>query len=191
MKRRSRPSCDDVLDAFAVEPEIGRATLERYLREFPEYAADIVDLAVELMREAAINDQPLSQREQNLIAAAWGMHAAAAPKSAANPFAKFKAVQLQELAQVLEVSQQVLTAFRERTILAASVPQRFLIRLASGLGTELKQLITYLEAPPSLRPSRSYKAETKPMTGKRVTFEQLLIDAGIPEDQRRRLMIDS
>ena len=79
MKRRSRPSCDDVLDAFAVEPEIGRATLERYLREFPEYAADIVDLAVELMREAAINDQPLSQREQNLIAAAWGMHAAAAP----------------------------------------------------------------------------------------------------------------
>ena len=40
-----KPSRQDVLDAFAVEPHTGRATLERYLRDYPELATELLDLS--------------------------------------------------------------------------------------------------------------------------------------------------
>ena len=46
----SAPSREDVLDAFAVEPNHERNTLERYLRDYPQYAAELVDLSRELSR---------------------------------------------------------------------------------------------------------------------------------------------
>jgi hypothetical protein len=48
-----RPSREAVLDAFAVESEPDRSTLERYLRLYPEYAAELVDLSRELSRETS------------------------------------------------------------------------------------------------------------------------------------------
>ena len=49
MKRGTRPSCDDVLEAFGCEPETGKATLEKYLRDFPEYAEAILDNTLSLV----------------------------------------------------------------------------------------------------------------------------------------------
>jgi len=45
-----RPSLESVLDAFAVESEPDRLTLERYLRLFPEYANELIELSCELSR---------------------------------------------------------------------------------------------------------------------------------------------
>jgi hypothetical protein len=39
------PSRESVLDAFAIESEPGRSTLERYLRLYPEYAGELIDLS--------------------------------------------------------------------------------------------------------------------------------------------------
>jgi hypothetical protein len=82
-----KPSREAVLDAFAVESEPGRSTLERYLRLYPEYAAELVDLSRELSREAGDDAEPLSAADEALIDAAWSQHAAAMPASAADPFA--------------------------------------------------------------------------------------------------------
>ena len=49
----TRPSRESVLDAFAVESEPGRSTLERYLRLYPEYAGELIDLSRELSREVS------------------------------------------------------------------------------------------------------------------------------------------
>jgi hypothetical protein len=36
--------------------------------------------------------------------------------------------------------------------------------------------------------ARSYKADSKPVVGEQVTFEQVLIDAGVPAERRARLL---
>ena len=48
MPADSRPSREDVLYAFAVEPTSGRETLERYLRDYPEYTTELIDLSYDL-----------------------------------------------------------------------------------------------------------------------------------------------
>ncbi|WP_231565159.1 hypothetical protein [Sphingomonas sp. Ant H11] len=82
-----RPSREAVLDAFAVESEPGRSTLERYLRLYPEYAGELIDLSRELSREAYEDAAPLSATDRALIDAAWSQHAKVMPAAAADPFA--------------------------------------------------------------------------------------------------------
>lgn len=63
---------EDVLNAFAVEGAPGRATLERYLRLYPEHAIDLIDLARELSHDDRDDDKaPLSAEDAALIDAAW------------------------------------------------------------------------------------------------------------------------
>ena len=76
-----------MLDAFAVESEPGRSTLERYLRLYPEYAGELVDLSRELSREVCDDTAPLSAADQALIDDAWTQHAAAMPAATVDPFA--------------------------------------------------------------------------------------------------------
>jgi hypothetical protein len=66
-----RPPREFVLDSFAVESEPGRSTLERYLRLYPEYAGDLIDLSRELSREIYEDDPPLSAADQARIDTAW------------------------------------------------------------------------------------------------------------------------
>lgn len=72
-------SREDVLDAFAVEPNHDRATLERYLTDYPQFAREVVDLSIELSRiaiEIVDNDRSLSSQERHMIDAAWQQHLA-------------------------------------------------------------------------------------------------------------------
>jgi hypothetical protein len=39
--------------------------------------------------------------------------------------------------------------------------------------------------------ARSYKADRKPAAGEQVTFEQVLIDAGVPAEKRARLLAEA
>ena len=65
---------DDVLYAFAVEPLQGRDTLERYLRDHPEYAGDLIDLSYELSRGVHEDGIPLSIEQQSIVDNAWLRH---------------------------------------------------------------------------------------------------------------------
>ena len=44
-------SRDDVLNDFSIEFDYSKETLLKFVREFPEYANDLVDLSIELFRE--------------------------------------------------------------------------------------------------------------------------------------------
>lgn len=182
-----RPSREAVLDAFAVEQEPDRATLERYLRLYPDYAAELIDLSRELSRDLHDDTAPLSAADRALIDAAWSQHATAAPGAAADPFAALTVDDWRAAAQHLDVPRQVVTALRERRVLLASIPQRFLRRLAEAIGSSVAQLeSSWSFAQPTV--ARSYKADAKPAVGDQVTFEQVLIDAGVPFEKRARLL---
>ena len=76
-----------VLDASADESKPGRSTLERYLRLYPEYAGQLLDLSRELSRRGRHDMAPLSAADRALIDGAWTPHAAAMPAAAVDPFA--------------------------------------------------------------------------------------------------------
>ncbi|RWK46535.1 MAG: hypothetical protein EOR47_25885 [Mesorhizobium sp.] len=185
-----RPSRESVLDAFAVEREPGRSTLERYLRLYPEYAAELVDLWRELSREVFDDAAPLSAADQALIDAAWSRHAATMPAATSDPFAALTVDDWRAVAQRLDVPRQVVTALRERRVALFSIPRRFLQRLAEAIGSTVTQLESSWGLG-QLSAARSYKADGKPAVGEQVTFEQVLIDAGVPAETRDRLLAEA
>lgn len=96
--------------------------------------------------------------------------------------------QLRSIKESLGVPRQVLTAFRERRVV--SVPRRFLARLAEAIGTTRDELMDLLARPVELGVVNPHKADEKPEEKTLVTFEQLLIDAGVPPERRAELMQD-
>ena len=184
------PSREEVLDSFAVEPRHDRATLESYLRDFPDYAADLIDLSRELSRRVGAQEGELSPMAKALIETAWQVHSVAAQSAAPDPLADLGTNELRTLAQTLDVPRQVVTAFRERRVLLGSVPRRFLEQFAAALQSNVEQLVSILTLRPGPKLGRSFKAEAKPSQPEAVTFERLLHDAGVPEARCRELLGD-
>jgi hypothetical protein len=69
---------EDVLNAFAIEEEPGKKTLERYLRDYPEYAGELIDLSREIHRKLEADAYPLSKDDMDMIDGAWNKHHAIA-----------------------------------------------------------------------------------------------------------------
>lgn len=184
----ARPSRESVLDAFAVESEHGRATLQRYLELYPEYAGDLIDLSRELNRAKAIDLEPLSPADQALIDAAWSKHKAAVSTTAAS-LESLTVEDWRAVATELDVPRQVVTALREKRIALASIPRRFLQRLADATRSSIDQLETFWSVG-QFAGARSYKADGKPSIGSQATFEQALIDAGVPAEKRAALLTE-
>lgn len=82
------PSREDVLDAFAVESNHDRATVDRYLREYPQFADDLIELLHELGRVIDVSTAPLSAADQQLIAVSWQQIIAAGKTTATDLFAQ-------------------------------------------------------------------------------------------------------
>ncbi|MGO9357422.1 MAG: hypothetical protein ACLP1D_07070 [Xanthobacteraceae bacterium] len=188
--RTKEPTREEVLDSFAVEPSHSRETLEQYLRDFPTFSNELIDLSRELGRIYKNDEKPMSAQDQRLIDAAWQQHMSFETKSLKDPLTDLSVSRLREIALQLDVPRQVVTAFRERRVSVESVPRRFLARLAEALNSTLDLLIAALTIPtvPSL--ARSYKADGKPSVESAVSFERLLIDAGVDEDKRAILLTD-
>jgi|ERR1044071_383106 hypothetical protein len=185
----SRISSEDVLNAFAVEPNHDRATLERYLREFPQFALELAHLSHELSR-ATVEAPALSAKDRAAIEDAWKRYSSSSSVSCVSIFSSLSVPQLRELANNLGVPRQIITAFRERKVIVSSIPRRFLGRVAAALNATIAEVTTALSLPPDATAVRSHKADEKPMAAAPATFEQLLIDAQVSENKRAELMAD-
>ena len=186
----SKPSREEILDAFAVELSPGRETLERYLRDYPGYATELVDLSRELSRSIHEDDGPLTAEAQAAIEVAWERHVAAAPKVVADPFAILSVQDLRDVAKQLDVPRQVITAFREHRVFIDTVPRKFLGRLAAAINSTVDLVREALIVQTGSTLARSYKADEKPSAETAATFERLLIDAGVSEEKRTTLLAD-
>jgi hypothetical protein len=187
----SPPSKEDVLYAFAMEATSGRDTLEQYLRDYPRYAAELIDLSYELSCEVDENEMPLSAEDRALIDSAWERHAEALPNEIVDPLMSMSVAQQQELAQILDIPRQVILAFRERRVDLTSVPSCFLDRFASMANSTVEIMfgnVTRLSPKTGL--STSYKADDRPTTQTPITFEQILIEANVSPEKLALLMQD-
>ena len=182
-------SLDQVLESFAMEHDADGQALRRYLQEYPEYSPQLVDLSQEIFRFDILDESPLSMEDQMRIDTAWSRIQSAPTKAVTDLFADLSVPKLREVAQTLDVPRQVITAFRERAVIVASIPMRFLTKLAGLLGSSVQDLQDSLSLPPQAQ-ARSYKADGKPSEAARVTFEQLLRDAGQSDEQIELLLAD-
>lgn len=182
-----KPSCEDVLNAFAVEPKYDRHTLERYLKQYPQYAVEIANLSHELSRTIEA-PAPLSAKDRAAIDAAWKKHAKALSVSPIDLFATFSVPQLRDLANHLGVPRQIITAFREHKVIASSIPKQFVARFAAAINRSVEEVTAALAFSQDAGCVRSHKADGKPKTVAPATFEKLLIEAGVPADKRAKLM---
>ncbi len=183
---------EEVLLAFAVEPEHDRATLERYLRLHPELVEDLIDLSLELRLQRATADISAPVDEAWVEASLADFHATASVRAAAaapDPFAALASDDLVALRRSLDVPSGVIQSFRSRVVDIASVPAWFVAALARGLRTGVDELTVFLAGPPRLTPGLSYKSDDAPSAdGERISFEDLLKQCRVPEDRRKQLL---
>jgi len=195
--RSSPPDLDDVLEAFASEPASDDATLASYIHRYPQFAPALADFAHELRlaervdEDAALADPEWQDESWRRFTAAAQEMPLVSPAAIADPFAGVAPTRAVEIRRALDIPAAVLSGFRDRHVLVASVPRRFLARLAEALDTRLDQLQAYLDLPPRLHPAASHKSEAAPgVTGEKVTFEVLLDQAMVTAERRRALLQD-
>lgn len=186
----SMPSLEDVLAAFAVEPVSDRATLETYLRRYPQFAMALIDLSHELLSVQSDFEGELEANDHALLDRALAIHDAATSGPIQDPFQGLSREELNSLANDLGVPRQILMALRERCVEITSIPAWVLQLLAARLRRELSNLFVYFTYPPNEAFARSFKSDGKPDVGVRITFEQALIEAGISEEKRKSLLAD-
>lgn len=124
---------ESVLLAFSMEPSHGRETLERYIREYPQHATALIDCSIDLRPELLAEDVPAAMVPDSAVDKAWLRFEQAVQQPAsevANPFAKLNTSGFKALARSLDVSNLFLMRVRDRAISAATIPARFVEKLA-------------------------------------------------------------
>jgi hypothetical protein len=180
----------DVLDEFMMEDDQGSEVLARYVREYPQFAAQLIDFSILAVSDDSDDQSELSGLDQSRIDAAWIAFSAldANDTPASDPLAKLTGERGRSVAHALGVPRQVVSCFREHKVIASSVPDDVLQVFADELEVPMAYVISAMSKPIEGFGGSQFKADGKPSTGEQVSFEQVLIDAGVSEADRSRLL---
>lgn len=184
-----------ILYAFAIEPQHDRATLVRYLRQYPEFTEDLLHLSSELRLGDVVDSTAISTTSGRDWKAAWQRFRACKPQqetvgAVANPFANFRGVAFVRLAQSLNVSRSFLTVFRDGLVVASSIPDRFARRFAGATNLTFESVREYFARPQTELLARQFKSEDRPSHQGKKTFEELVRSSDLTEEQRQLLLED-
>lgn len=181
------PSTDDILAMYALDSRQDAQALERYLVRYPLHARALIAFSHELeLQQNLAGDRPIDAASE-----AWIEQASDRAVSTRDPFAVLDAQRYGALREALGVPSLILNAFRDRLVVAGTVPLRFLDRLADNLGTSLTELVDFLARPPGLQPSAQHKSDGVPSApAKKASFATLLDEAGVPSERAAELLAD-
>lgn len=180
----------DVLDEFMMEDDQGSEVLARYVREYPQFATQLIDFSILAASDDSDDQSELSAIDRSRIDAAWIAFSAidANDAPASDPLAKLTGERGKSVAHALGVPRQVVSCFREHKVIAQSVPDDILQLFADELEVPMAHVISAMSRPIGNLGGRQFKASGKPSIGEQVSFEQILIDAGVSEADRSRLL---
>jgi uncharacterized protein (DUF2384 family) len=187
MTEHSTHTCEDVLNALAMDFEPGAGVLQRYLSQYPEYSLQLVDLARELSREFD-DDMPLSAND--IAALESGMRRIQRASISLQALQAAPAKTFTDAVKALGLPIQVGLALRECRIEASTVPSRALAKLAQALQAPVEVLLAYLALPPQTSQLRASKSSTKPVAAEKVSLERILREAGYNEDAVSKFLND-
>ena len=184
-----------ILYAFTVEANHDRATLERYLRKYPDLAEDLIDLSSELRLANAPTPAPAGEVPDPGLDAAWQELLACKPHGAGcgdavNPFASYSGAAFAKLARTLNVPRCFLTAFRDGLVRASSIPESFTRRFAEATSVPVESARSYFARAQPDTPVLAFKSDVKPSHQGQMTFRELVLATEMSDEQRQILLRD-
>jgi len=175
-------SRDDVLFAFAVESERNRATLDRYLKAYPEFADDLIDLSNEIRVTESTVRNSAGVVDDAGRESAWASFKAAGG-ALSNPFVHLKGRPFVEFCNSLRLPRSIVTALRDRLVEPNTIPGKLVVAMAALADSTTDALTRYLALPPTTAASMEFKSDQKPTGGDRVTFRQLIQNTELTDSQ--------
>jgi hypothetical protein len=184
-----------ILYAFAVEELHDRETLERYLRQYPDLAEDLIDLSSELRLTKVLDSPPAQTAADPGWEHAWQQFIATGrptPRqgTATNPFAGFKGEAFVQLAKSLDLPRNFVTALRDGLVAATSIPIGFTQRLAQAMKVPVASLQDHFAGSRPNLAGLSFKSDDKPTRQGQMTFRELVERTEMTESQRLSLLRD-
>ncbi len=176
-EQHSRPSEEEVLLAFSVEPTHDRKTLEQYLIEYPEHAKALVICSIELMVDATRSDD-VAVSSEGAVDRAWQRFQTVVGQPddvlVTNPFATLNPTAFRSLAKKLDITNLLLIRLRDRAIVTATIPRRFVQGLATELGATAEAVMDYLQSPPAMVSGHSFRSAVKPAVTEQISFAEAI-----------------
>jgi hypothetical protein len=184
------PIEDEVLLAFSVEPNHDLATLERYLRRYPQFAAGLIDCSIELELNPVPEEMPKAVIPASTVA--WDRFQAAmgvATSPAANPFARLDSRAFQAVATELNMNVLLLMRLRDRAVRFATIPGTLVRMLADKLGVGSDGMEGYLRGSPALTGGNlQFKSAAKPAEAAQIDFAEAVRISQLTDEQQKQLL---
>ena len=187
----------DVLFSFSEEENRDAATLEIYLKQYPEYREALVALSVELMVSPVDETvQEANVVSEESIGNVWSKFqsllnpsdpVSIRSSSVENPLAKLDQKSFISLAKSLGVSRAFLARLRDGTIVMATIPAKFIDSVSGALEIGADSLRSALQAPPTISTQARFKSDNKPTAEAQITFDEAIESSGLSEDQKEQM----
>lgn len=201
---------ESVLLEFRVEAGGGPkpAILDAYCRQYPQYARELTNYALEWLideaitsaetaRDVAVNAssplvsralsrlyEQIRKREADKDAASplFGQHEL-------NPFEGLPLPRVRAIRDELGIDTPLFTKFRNRLIDPGTVPRAFLDRFAGLVERKAEEFFNYLGLSPTVHAEADFKAEGKPsVTDCKESFEDAVRASSLDENQKQALL---
>ncbi len=178
---------ENVLYAFAIEASHNRETLDRYLKNYPQLANELIDLSSELRLQANSPQPSATPIDDPGFEDAWATFSSILPDTipVANPFANFRGQEFVQLCASLLLPRSVVVALRDRLLEPASIPARLVSAIARLTDVENDAVRQYFAQPATTPMTVEFKANKKPAETERTSFEQLMEGTELTEEQRK------
>lgn len=182
-------------DFVTVDGNITEDRLRDFSKRYPELSEDFTELAQELalMEKAPWPDAFEGDEEagRNALARFADIEAEFVkrlPERHPVPFAGFSVKDYRAVAASLGVNTSFVQRLRDRLIQVEDFSNGLLEAIAAAVGTNLEAMRDFLAGAPPTPATRMFKADEKPTDAEKQSLQQALDDAGLDEDQKRRLL---
>jgi hypothetical protein len=205
---RSAGSLQDALYALALaKPAPDAAVLDDLVRRYPQYAAQLTDMAVELALEilADRDEEPILEdvsgtsdavgramsRFQNRLYAVkksrQPANTSTAPETT-NPFSSLGRAELRGLGSRLGGNTVFAMKLRDRVIDPDSMTDGFRRHVADSMRAPLDVVVAHFAGLSAMAAHAHYKAEQKPAIGRKQSFEEAVRSSGLTPEQQAFLL---
>jgi hypothetical protein len=204
----SPSTLNDALYSLAVlKPALDAAALDEIVREYPEHAAALTEMAILLVLDSLeIDDDEVAplvdndtvsaavskaiSRFHNELYQIQKTESVVAPEKRVelNPFEILNREQIRSLAANLHVNTLFVTKLRDRLIEERTITRGFKDRLAHELRQPFELVAAYLQGSTQLQTNVHYKSEVKPSAPPKQTFEEAIKLSGLTPEQQTYLL---
>jgi len=184
----STPTLNEVLGYFAAEENHDKATLNRYLREFPQYRTELIDAAFELSSPEAEDTSPLSEVDLQRIEKYQKQFIKAPAPKVADPLSSIAVSVQHQAVKLLNLPLIVISDLLDRRVVIETIPAGFLKRFVAAIGLDEADFRRSYSDIQTRNLAFNYSSEVKPKAAVQMDFSTFLKDSGVPAERINQII---